>query len=944
MSFYLMKHVFLPALASLFSAVSMAQSVAINTDGSIANSAALLDVKSTTKGMLIPRMSKAQRNAVATPANGLLVYVNAPDTVGFSFYNGTVWKWLEEKNSNSWNLGGNAGTDPTVNFIGTTDDVPLAFRINNFERMRLTGNALLGIGNQSPVYPLDINTGQSGIYPCTNTGIRVKSVAGTPACNFGLLLGYDDPTGSGNDAILWNYGQFNNTPKTISMGLDAGLVMLRLTSNGTAGIGTGTNTPRYALDLGVGITGINSCTRNGLRILSAGEPTNDCERGIFMGFDDLSNTGILSLWNFAPINNPAQNYMRFGFGTDFSASPGIGESMRIYPPGQGIGINQVNPQAMVHISNYTGGGAMPGVMVTSPILPPGSLGFYSGLRYIANNQNTGYIWNFQDAALKFGTNDQERMQVSKDGNVGINTTGPLAKLHVADSSVLFSATGFPPFPYAPAPIQGEGRRMLWYADKAAFRAGYVDGVQWNTDSIGVYSFAVGLNTKAKDYSMALGTDTKSSNGSLAAGGYTTASGLYSFATGLIATASGDQSFSAGFTTRAIGNYSIAGGYNTSAFNSYSVALGNRNTVSGLASFAMGNEVHVYGSQSAAFGKYLNLTSANSFAIGSFNDITDNPDPQNPAATDRLLQVGNGADVFTRSNALTILRNGNTGIGTVNPNALLQFSNSIANRKLVLYEGANNDNQYYGLGINGSVLRYQIDDLSSNHVFYAAVSSSASNELFRIKGNGDIGIGAPVPSAYGHGGTNKIMELKNTAAAGANIQSHLILSTTANSGSLGGVTWASTSLSGEQRTGFIGNVFESASQTKLSFYTRSSAGAINERFYIQGNGNAWLAGTLTQASDARLKTNIHQITSPLKKLQQLNGYTYNWKNMQQDNDTQMGVLAQEVQKVYPDLVKTNADGDLSVNYSGLIPVLIEAVKEQQKQIDEQRKIIELLLKK
>ncbi len=189
-----------------------------------------------------------------------------------------------------------------------------------------------------------------------------------------------------------------------------------------------------------------------------------------------------------------------------------------------------------------------------------------------------------------------------------------------------------------------------------------------------------------------------------------------------------------------------------------------------------------------------------------------------------------------------------------------------------------------------------------------------------------------------------MELKNTATAGANIQSHLILSSTATSGSLGGVTWASNSLSGEQRTGFIGSVFETASQTKLSFYIRSSAGAINERFYIQGTGNAWLAGTLTQASDARLKTNIHQITNPLEKLKQLNGYTYNWINPQEDTETQLGVLAQEVQQVYPDLVKTNTNGNLSVNYSGLIPVLIEAVKDQQKQIDEQRKMIEQLLKK
>ena len=55
-----------------------AQSLAVNTDGSTANASALLDVKSTSKGMLITRMNKTQKNAIATPANGLLIYQSDP--------------------------------------------------------------------------------------------------------------------------------------------------------------------------------------------------------------------------------------------------------------------------------------------------------------------------------------------------------------------------------------------------------------------------------------------------------------------------------------------------------------------------------------------------------------------------------------------------------------------------------------------------------------------------------------------------------------------------------------------------------------------------------------------------------------------------------------------------------------------------------------------------
>lgn len=113
--------------------------------------------------------------------------------------------------------------------------------------------------------------------------------------------------------------------------------------------------------------------------------------------------------------------------------------------------------------------------------------------------------------------------------------------------------------------------------------------------------------------------------------------------------------------------------------------------------------------------------------------------------------------------------------------------------------------------------------------------------------------------------------------------------------------------------------------------------------ILQNGNATLAGTLTQSSDARLKINITRLRNQTKDLLQLNGYTYNWKGNNRDSDQQIGFLAQEVQKVYPQLVKQSSTGDLSVNYIGLIPVLLEGLKEQQKQIAELQRIVKKLIK-
>ncbi|MBL0146117.1 MAG: hypothetical protein IPP48_10395 [Chitinophagaceae bacterium] len=67
------------------------QSLSINTDGSIANTSALLDVKSINKGVLIPRMSRTQRDAITSPATGMMIFQNAPDSIGLYYYNGTVW-------------------------------------------------------------------------------------------------------------------------------------------------------------------------------------------------------------------------------------------------------------------------------------------------------------------------------------------------------------------------------------------------------------------------------------------------------------------------------------------------------------------------------------------------------------------------------------------------------------------------------------------------------------------------------------------------------------------------------------------------------------------------------------------------------------------------------------------------------------------------------------
>jgi hypothetical protein len=106
-----------------------AQAVSINTDGSVANASSILDIKSTTKGVLVPRMTKAEKNGIVNPAIGLLVYQNAPDSVGFHYFDGI--KWLMIVNSNTadtskWKLLGTAMANKNTGNvgIGTGNNVP----------------------------------------------------------------------------------------------------------------------------------------------------------------------------------------------------------------------------------------------------------------------------------------------------------------------------------------------------------------------------------------------------------------------------------------------------------------------------------------------------------------------------------------------------------------------------------------------------------------------------------------------------------------------------------------------------------------------------------------------------------------------------------------------------------------------------------------------------
>jgi hypothetical protein len=180
---------------------------------------------------------------------------------------------------------------------------------------------------------------------------------------------------------------------------------------------------------------------------------------------------------------------------------------------------------------------------------------------------------------------------------------------------------------------GAGTRMLWYPGKASFRAGSVDGAQWDANNMSSYTAAFGYNTTASGtYAAAFGTGTTAGgSGSLAFGGGTTAGGTASFAGGGATTANGSYSAAFGSNTTVNGSYSVglgsgvtvggtsafAAGASSTANGDYGFAGGNRSSASGTASVALGSYAGASGLGSVALGIDVIASAANAVAVGTY---------------------------------------------------------------------------------------------------------------------------------------------------------------------------------------------------------------------------------------------------------------------------------------------------------------------------------------
>ena len=413
------------------------------------------------------------------------------------------------------------------------------------------------------------------------------------------------------------------------------------------------------------------------------------------------------------------------------------------------------------------------------------------------------------------------------------------------------------------------------------------------------------------------------------------SGPFSFNEDMQTAIQSPWSTASGNYSNAFGNSNIASGYAALAMGSFSEAIGQNSVTIGGSTKAIGNF-------STAIGNTTVAEDLGTTAIGYWNSLDETPNPYEFSLQNTAFVIGNGGfDIDgnyigtdeSRSDALKVLFDGTTNIaGEVTAVAFIGDGSQLTNlnfSSLGQTPFSINETPDIGYGIEGNG-----GLATARSSFSVGEGSQASWEFASSIGFYSVASG-PASFSAGWG----------TQASGSASTSMGYYSAAEGSGS---TAFGNNTISEEFSSFVIGNYNTLSSNVALDpvlysqYYNAQNRafvignGTANESrsdaFVVKFNGDATLAGNLSVNSDAKLKSNIISLGSTLAKVLMLDGKSYSMKNDPQ-NLVKIGLVAQNIKQVFPELV-SESNGIKSVNYQGLIPVLINAVKEQDEIIKKQ----------
>jgi len=328
-------------------------------------------------GILIPRVTRQRAQSMTGTTTSTIIYVNEVatgsasgttinvTTVGFYFYNGTVWEKLASGTTTDWSLIGNTGTVPATNFLGTTDDNDLVFRRNNI-RAGFIGD---------PIYNLSTfnsNNGNTsfGANSLLSPTINVGSQFGVRNTAFGANVMPGLTTGQRNTAI-GDLSLFSNTSGSENIAIGSGALFSNTISSGHVAVGrnalTSYNGPATA-DIGNTAIGFTSLRDNvtgtgnstlGYRALRASTGSNNTAIGFDAGLTLTtgSNNIMIGANTVAPVvaGSDQLNIGNTLFGTMAGALTSGVNTTRT------LGVNVLAPQAALDIVSTNNGLLIPRV-------------------------------------------------------------------------------------------------------------------------------------------------------------------------------------------------------------------------------------------------------------------------------------------------------------------------------------------------------------------------------------------------------------------------------------------------------------------------------------------------------------------------------------------------------------------------------------------------------
>lgn len=331
---------------------------------------------------------------------------------------------------------------------------------------------------------------------------------------------------------------------------------------------------------------------------------------------------------------------------------------------------------------------------------------------------------------------------------------------------------------------------------------------------------------------------------------------------------------------------IAFGYGTSASMTETMRVkGNGNvgigTASPLAKLDIGGTVLLNGTAGRNYFKDAEKSDGNGLRVGAAWG------KYGVYAESGAGVLGGEAGASLQNDALFVGANRNVGIGNTSPGVPLSFANALGD-KIALY--GSTDSAKYGFGIQGGTLQIFSSDINSK-VAIGRGSSNAMTEVLRVYGDGKVSINTT-----------------NTGQGTLNVDGPVV-AIGSNNGS----------------PGYARMYYENGGRVVFDVYNTYLYNGQWRGFSYDGDSN------LDWRSDARLKENVEDAEPMLDRLMQVEFRRYNWIGSE-DRHKEFGVIAQELQPHFPDLVGKGADGMFTVGYTSFGNIAAKAVQELKQRTD------------